>query len=195
MIAVLLLLAAITVPAASVHAPGHDRSLGALERALAANDTAPDWFRHELEALTRSGGRWITDNRAYMSENERFDQYGIEWTWGLGRKSVKGRLYALIAGKEAGNFWEFRIFWHPAESRAVVQQFASDGTVGLGTMTSDGKGGTRMDQMFHSPTGGSRRSGHESHFEGNVHVTQSLAWRDGAWQKDRIYRWVLTPAS
>jgi hypothetical protein len=148
-----------------------------------------------MSRLASGTGRWVTDNRAFMSTGERYEQYGLDWSWGLGKQSLKGRLYGIIGGKEAGTFWEFRIFWHPGESRAVIEQFGSDGTYGVGPMTSDGTGGTRMDQTFYAPDGSTRRTGHASSWDGEIHVSAQLEWRGGAWVKDRVYRWSRVPTA
>jgi hypothetical protein len=149
----------------------------------------PGWLRQEMTRLAQGTGIWVTDNRLFMSDDERFDHYGLEWTWGPGKQSLKGRLYGIIDGNDVGTFWEYRMFWHPGESQAILEQFGSDGTYGVGVVTAGDQGGTRMDQTFYAPDGSTRRSGHESSWDDEAHLTQQLEWRDGGWAKDRLYRW------
>jgi hypothetical protein len=156
-------------------------------------DSMPAWLRQEMTRLAQGTGAWTTDNRQFMSAEERFESYGLEWSWGVGKQSLKGRLYGIIGGKDVGTFWEYRMFWHPGESRAILEQFGSDGTYGVGTVVPDGDGGTTMDQTFYAPGGSKRRSGHESSWDGETHLTQQLEWRDGGWVKDRLYLWTRSP--
>lgn len=157
------------------------------------SDSIPAWLRHEMTRLVQGTGTWLTDNRQFMSAEERFDHYGLEWSWGLGKQSLKGRLYGIIGGKDSGTFWEYRMFWHPGESRAILEQFGSDGTYGVGIVIPDGKGGTTMEQTFYAPDGSQRRSGHESSWDGEIHTTQQLEWRNNGWVKHRLYRWTRSP--
>lgn len=105
--------------------------------APAATDSIPSWFRHHMEELTRGSGRWTADNAGFIAQNEPWDHYGLEWTWGLGRQTVKGRLYATKDGKDVGSLFEYRILWHPGERQAMVFQYGSDGTYGLGVIELD----------------------------------------------------------
>jgi hypothetical protein len=157
------------------------------------SNTIPAWLRQEMTRLAQGTGTWVADNQQFMSAEERFDHYGLEWSWGLGKQSLKGRLYGIIGGKDIGTFWEYRMFWHPGESRAILEQFGSDGTYAVGVVIPDGKGGTTMEQTFYAPDGSKRRSGHESSWDGEVHVTQQLEWREDRWVKDRLYRWTRSP--
>lgn len=171
---------------------------GALQRQVPAESTtlvkpAPAWLREEMTQLASGTGRWLVDNRANMSPDEPWDHYGMEWTWGLGRQTLEGRLFALKDGKEAGSIWEYRIFWHPGEGSAYVQQFAGDGSFGSGTLVSDGKGGVFLDQMIYSPDGPVVRVGHQAHFAQDVRITRSLNWGSGTWAPRREYHWQRVP--
>jgi hypothetical protein len=174
-------------------------TLGSLALTLAAvpataqesPSTPPEWFRHHMEFMTRDGGRWLTDNAAYKSEGEPFDAYGLEWTWGLGKQSLKGRLFGLKDGKEVATFWEFRVFWHPGEGQVWMYQFGGNGVVGAGTMESRGGSSTRSTQQFFQPDGSRTSVGHETEdtAEGH-HVTRSFKIAaDGTWKPDRTYTW------
>ncbi len=160
-----------------------------------AKSTPAEWFVEHNEFLIQRGGRWITDNSAYMSENEPADAYGLEWKPGLGRKTVTGRLFGLKDGKEIGTFWEFRIVWHPGEGRAYVHQFGSDGTYGVGTVEHVAEGKVRITQDFFNPDGTRFEVGHDS-TQGPgewIHDQSYDIAEDGTWMERRTYDWKLTP--
>jgi hypothetical protein len=156
-----------------------------------------EWFVEHTQFLTQQGGRWVTDNFAYESENEPFDAYGLEWKPGLGGKTLTGRLFGLQDGKDAGTFWEFRIVWHPGEGRAYVHQFGGDGTFGVGTMEPVAEGKVRIVQDFFHPDGSRSRLAHDStHGPGEwIHDQSYDIAEDGAWEERRSYDWKLTPAA
>jgi hypothetical protein len=148
----------------------------------------PAWVTSNWETLI---GTWIADNQAYKSATDSMDAYGIEWSWGLGKKSLVGRLYGIREGKEVGTFWEFREFWHPGEGRLIATQYASDGTYGAGPHELKDDGETEMLQTFFDPTTGAVfRVGHRSKLEGDVHATRSFdVDADGEWKDRRAYLW------
>jgi hypothetical protein len=155
----------------------------------------PDWVRAQW-AL--HAGTWITDNTPHRSESEPFDQYGLEWTWGLGQHSLIGRLYGLTNGKDVATFWQFRQFWHPGEGQLTVEQFGTDGTYGVGPNVGQADGSFEMLQVFYSPTAGTRaRVGHQASMKDGRHVTASFdVGEDGAWVPRRSYVWIKqAPAS
>ncbi len=161
----------------------------------------PDWFRAQLEFLTRDGGRWTTDNTSYRSDDEPFDAYGTHWTWGIGQQGLRGELYGLRDGKKVATFWEFRTYWDPETKKARLLQRGGDGTVAHGTAEPLGENGERSEETFTRPDGTSYRVGHESTREPDgTHTTQSFDIdADGKWTKRRLYRWKrqpeLTPGS
>jgi hypothetical protein len=146
-----------------------------------------------MTQLTQGSGRWMVGNEPFRSENEPWDHYGMEWSWGLGRLSVKGRLYAIKDGKEVGTLWEYRLFWHPGDRKATVEQFGADGSFGSGYLTPAENGATSLDQTVHSPDGTSFRVGHHARFDGGVRLIQSLRWIGGKWEKQRDYAWRRAP--
>ena len=132
--------------------------------------------------MARSIGVWIADNSEYESEQEPFDQYGIEWTWGLGEKTIRGRLFSLNDGEEMSTFWEFIQFWQPAEQKVLVYQFGGDGMVGYGELESISANKTRLLQRFTSLDGSSFSAGHESATNGNEQTGSSFdVDADGNW--------------
>lgn len=152
----------------------------------------PQWFRDELAFMVQGSGRWITDNAPYKSEAEPYDEYGMEWKYGLGKISMKGRLFGLVDGKEVATFWEFRSYWHPGEKKVHVFQIGGHGVVGTGTMESEGPGKTRVSQTFFNPDGSSNVLGHLSEDRGKEHITQSYNITPGGeWKERRRYVWRL----
>jgi hypothetical protein len=155
-------------------------------------DTLPTWLRQHMETQAGGTGRWIADNALYQGPNEAIDAYGIQWTWGLGRRSLQGRLFGLRGGEEVGSFWEVRLFWHPAERRALLYQFGLGGAVGMGSLDLEGST-IVIDQVFFDPDGSTRRVRHESVFEATTEHGDSFDWADGAWVKGRTYVWKRVP--
>jgi hypothetical protein len=67
-------------------------------------------------------GTWVTDNTPHRSPDEPFDAYGMEWTLGIGGKTLVGRLYGMRDKKDVHTSWEFREFWHPGDGELVASQ-------------------------------------------------------------------------
>jgi len=151
----------------------------------------PEWLRAEFEDLTAGGGRWVADNSAYRSEQEPWDAYGLEWTWGIGRQSVKGRLYGISKGEEKASFWEYRLVWHPAERQAILHQFGAWGSLGQGPMKPAPDGGTELEQTFHEPDGRAWKLRHTETSVAGERRSKSFDWVDGAWKETRTYVWRL----
>lgn len=161
--------------------------------ATAAADSVPAWFRHHLESLAGGSGQWTADNAEFKSEAEPWDAYGLEWTWGLGHRSVKGRLYVIRDGKDAGSLFEYWILWDPGARQAMLIQYGSDGTYGVGVIEPDGTDGTAVEQTFYQPDGATTRVKHTDRHTGDVRVVQSFDWVDGAWRPRRLYHWKQAP--
>ncbi|NNF58703.1 MAG: hypothetical protein HKN04_10730 [Rhodothermaceae bacterium] len=166
-----------------------------LAPALAAQTTSspsvgsapiPEWVLDEMAQMI---GRWEADNSAYQSDNEPFDAYGIEWMWGLGQKSVVGRLFAIQDGEDIGSFWQFRQYWHPGEGKVIAFQIGSDGSVGIGEHVRTGDNQSETLQTFYDPTNGSTyRTGHRTEFRDGAQHTQSFnVDENGTWTERRSY--------
>ncbi|MEZ5344820.1 MAG: hypothetical protein R2681_04600 [Pyrinomonadaceae bacterium] len=159
------------------------------------DDQMPEWLREHMEFMTAGTGRWTTDNSKYMSENEPFDEYGTEWKWGIGKKSIKGRLFGLKDNKEAGDFWEFYLYWHPQKRAAILQQLNSAGVFGSGEMRSveSGDAVERMTEMtFFAPGGTQWKDLHKIRENRDEHNTVSFLLKDGNWSRQREYVWKRT---
>ncbi len=158
----------------------------------AAQAVMPKWLTEHFEFLVSGKGRWIADNAKFKSEREPFDEYGMEWTWGLGKKSLKGRLFGLRDKKELGTFWEFIIFWHPTQRRVIAQQFNGGGIFGEGEMKmvqSEGKAVIELDQTFHGPDGAIWKQRHQNIDGKDEFHAQNFDFVNGKWNPDRIYVW------
>lgn len=136
-------------------------------------------------------GTWVADNSAYKSDQDPFDGFGLEWSWGIDRKSVVGRLYGIQDGQEAGTFWEFREYWHPGDQTLVTMQFGVGGTFGVGPHEHQGEGRSEMLQTFYRPADGVVfRVGHRSVLRGDEQLTESFDVDEaGAWTPRRSYTW------
>ncbi len=154
----------------------------------AAASGPPPWAVAEIDSTE---GRWIADNSQYQSAGEPYDAYGLEWHAAPGRRSMKGRLFALQGTEEAGTLWEFRLFWHPERQALWINQFGTDGTFGEGALERTGPGATELAQTFHGPAGATWRSGHRETREADRRTTESFTIdSDGNWNPLRVYTWV-----
>jgi hypothetical protein len=153
---------------------------------ISQNKDIPQWFLDDLEANI---GTWITDNAAYISENEPMTQYAVEWTWGIGKTSMEGRLFGYIKGEKTGDFWHFRQYWDNLKSEAVLVQFGGGGTQGVGPLNPLADGTMEVVQVFSLPDGRSWKTRHLSSFEGSDLRTTSFDLVDEAWVERRTYIW------
>lgn len=116
-------------------------------------DSAPAWFRRHIEGLTRDSGRWIADNAGFISQSEPWDHYGLEWTWGLGRHSVKGRLYAIKAGKDVEVSSSIGSCGIPGSGGQCSSSTAATGRMDGVSSIRRGRTGPRSSRHSISPTG------------------------------------------
>lgn len=152
----------------------------------------PDWYFEHMQDLSPDAGTWIADNSEYVSDDEPYEAYGIEWHWTLGKQGVTGRLFGIIDEKEVATFWEFRLYWHPGDERAYLQQFSGNGRFGTGILYMVGDDTYRVEQDFFTPDGTVTRSGHETVVSDRVHDGYSYQiLPDGSWQMNRHYVWHL----
>ncbi|MGH9790448.1 MAG: hypothetical protein ACRD5W_04490, partial [Candidatus Acidiferrales bacterium] len=143
-----------------------------------------DW-----EYYTQGTGKWIAEN-PYKNENEPWDAYRLEWTWGLGKKTLRGRLLAMKDGRDGGIIFEYLSYWHPKERRVVLNQWGSDGTYGTGTMKTTGDHTTESQQVFFNPDGSEFRIGHRAEkLQGEARLQSYSVSADGVWEKTRQYVW------
>lgn len=166
-------------------------TLSSVTIAHSQNSEIPEWLQEEWNSQTQGSGTWIADNSEFKSEKEPYDAYGLEWQYGLGKKSVTGRLFVVREDKDLGTIWEFRIFWDPKNKEAVIQQFGSDGTFGRGQITSSADGKYRTEEVFTSPSGMVYSSGHKKEYinESTSRVSSFSIDKEGRWTKNRTYLW------
>lgn len=171
--------------------------LGWLWAGAAAAGPAPGWFADHLAELTADGGVWIADNAAYRSEQEKAEAYGLQWRYGVGKRSAVGRLYAIIGGQDTGTIWEFRMYWHPGQDQALLLQFGAGGAVLNGPLTVQEDGSDRLQQTFYRPDGSQVEIGHLTrHPAPGVHEGGSYDIdAEGNWQARRSYTWHRQPAA
>jgi hypothetical protein len=124
-----------------------------------------------------------------MGENEPFEAYGLQWTYGNGNSHIKGRLYMIQDGKDVGDVWQFTEYWDPALGELRVMQIGNDGTLGQGKVWRNEEG-IHLEQMTYVvPDGKSFISGHHMWMEDGAHHTQSFDIVNGIWEKQRFYKW------
>lgn len=150
----------------------------------------PTWFLEHNDFLTRDGGVFHTDNGAWVSEAEPWEAYGLAWEKGPSGMTVRGRLFAIRDGVDAGTFWEFFVYWDPHEGRAHMRQVGGDATLGKGVLEPPAPDGSqRSEEAFLHLDGSVRRLAHVVHNAGDVHETASFDWVDGGWVPRRTYVW------
>ncbi len=156
------------------------------------NNGVPQWFTQNME---ESIGIWITDNKNYKNEKEPMTAFGMEWTWGIGKKSIQGTLYGFIGDKKVGPFWEFKQYWDAKQQKGIVMQQGPDGTLGIGTIMDNGEGKTKMIQVFTNLEGSSQELGHTSVMTKKSLITHSFDIdAKGNWTKRRSYTWTKRPS-
>lgn len=152
----------------------------------------PEWVKAHMGYMTEGTGRWVADNSKFKSVSEPYDQYGVEWKWGIGKQSIKGRLFGMQKEKEIAEFWEFYLFWHPQKQKVIIQQISGNGIVGIGEIVNveSEKKIERMSQMiFFSPDGKSWSDLHRIFEDKNEHQTTSFILKNSTWNKQRSYIW------
>lgn len=152
----------------------------------AQNTEIPQWFLDDLQANI---GTWVTDNSAYVSENEPMTKYAIEWTWGIGKTSIEGKLYGYVNDERTEDFWHFRQYWDNVNSEAILMQFGSNGMTGIGPLKPLPNGEIELIQVYSVPDGTSWQSRHLNSFEGADLKTISFDWAQEKWVQHRFYIW------
>jgi hypothetical protein len=147
----------------------------------------PEWFMNDLNMNV---GVWQAENSQYMSDGEPFSHYVMEWTWGIGKTSIIGRLYGIKNGEPTTDFWQFRQYWDNENQKAILQQFGFNGVTGYGTISASGKNTTETIQTFSLPDGRTWEERHLSEMDMDHHITTSFDKNEeGDWQEKRTYRW------
>jgi hypothetical protein len=142
-----------------------------------------------MSDLVAGGDEWVADNASYRSDQEPVDAYVMTWDWGPGRRSVSGRLHAVVGGVRGPALWEFRQCWHPERREARLVQYGTDGTVGEGVLQRADDGSIVVEQDFWSPAGQSWRQRHVERAEARSRESRDARWVDGAWRDGRRYVW------
>lgn len=155
------------------------------------NAPPPEWLLGEMRRLVTDGEAWIADNVAYVSSDEPWEEYGLEWRWEADSTSITGRLFGLVGGEDRATFWELRLSWDERRQVARIwQKHARRELVGDGTLRPTGNGTeTEGIQTFTGPDGASSRVRHLATTTEDTHDTRSFDWVDGEWQPRRHYVW------
>jgi hypothetical protein len=146
--------------------------------------------------MTSGTGVWIADNTDYISEDEPWEAYAVEWIAGPAESSMSGRLFGIKDGKPSpADFWRFSEYWDPADQSAKVQQYGW-GSIGAGSLWKVGDE-TWTQQRFTDFEGGITHEGHRARFPDNdTFETWSFSIQPGNdWQPNRHYLWKRTPES
>lgn len=162
--------------------------------ASAQTDPLPNWLRAHMDFMTQGTGLWVADNSAFRNEGEPFEAYATEWKYGVGKMVLKGRLYGIRDGKPTGDFWEYQVFWHPAEKKAYFWQIGAGGAVGVGEMKDNSEGaasGRRTEMTLNFPDGSSITDRHDLLEEPGKHTTISYTLNEMYWKIGRRYVWKL----
>jgi len=189
-----------TLPPAALSAT--DATVGMTRGPTPAHDPSgrpgsppPEWLLEEMRRLVTSGQAWITDNAQYMSDDEQWEQYGMQWQWEPDSTAIVGRLFGLIDGEDRATFWEMRMYWDEGRQVARLwQKHRRTGVVGDGTTRRTGNGiETEAVQTFTGQDGVDRRVRHLATTTEDTHDTRSFDWVDGQWQVRRHYVWRKLP--
>ncbi len=166
------------------------------EDEVTSTSAPPDWYKEDVQFMSRDGGKWLTDNSEYKSDEEPFEAYVTEWVAGPANASLSGKLYGLKDGEPSEAFWHFSEYWDPATEKVVLQQYGWGG-IGKGTSepSADEAGVTLIFQTFDNFDGSSFRTGHKSTKpDADTHVTTSFEIDgEGNWKKRRHYVWKHQP--
>lgn len=153
-------------------------------------DQPPEWLVREMRNMANDGDWWITDNTPYKSDDEPWEQYGMEWKHAEDGNGITGRLFGLIGGEDRATFWEFRMSWDEERQEARLWQRSGAGAVGEGTITQTGNGEeTEAIQTFTSPDGSTREVRHLAVTTADTHATRSFDRVGEDWVPQREYVW------
>ena len=148
---------------------------------------APDWFRKDIEEHI---GVWMADNKAYFSDEEPFDKYILEWTWGINKSYLNGKLYGEQNGQKSDVFWEYKYYWDPMNQEVSLYQIGVNGIIGKGTVKTISPGVTESTQSFVGPgMPGWRVKHNEQIIQDTMYSTSYNLTKEVA-VPDRNYIWV-----
>ncbi len=153
-----------------------------------AQQDIPDWF---IEHMSYSIGQWVTSNSDYKNEDEPYDQYLIEWIWGIGKKSTVGRLSGLINGQSVSDLWEYRQYWDPDSAKPVILQFGKSGMIGKGELNKLENEDLELQQVFTNVNKNKEVVGHRiTKIDSSNYVGASfVVVENNKWEKIREYVW------
>jgi len=163
----------------------------AYEVADIKNPRIPNWFMQEMKSQV---GIWQTSNAEHQSAAEPFSDYLIEWSWGVGKTNLEGRLFGLKDGQETGNFWTFKQYWDATKNQARLLQFGYGGMVGDGHIQPYANNQIETIQTFSSPKTDTFIERHLNTYSDEGLTTASFQQdEEGNWQAKRSYLWQKIP--
>jgi hypothetical protein len=149
----------------------------------------PTEVMNDWNQLTEQGGTWISEDNTGT-----YDAWGMKYTWGLGKKSVDGILYAIRDGEDIGTLWQYKIFYHPVEGKIVLEQWGSDGSYGEGTIVIRSASTSENVSTFYNPDGSIFRLKHVQELQSGVKTSQTfVSGENDDWVTDRLYTWRRVP--
>ena len=140
--------------------------------------------------MHRLVGTWIASNEAYMDEGSINDSFGIEWKWGVGKKSIVGTLYGIQNKVKTKDYWQFIQYWDLVENKPIFVQVSSKGSHGSGYIERISDNQLKLVQTFTELDGSSYQSGHLTEIFDNYENSVSYNIdKNNEWIKDRSYTW------
>ena len=147
----------------------------------------PLWYLNDIKNMD---GEWIADNSQYLSENEPFESYGIQWTPGIGNTNMTGKLYGLTESQDKVELWQLFQYWDNWNQQAVALQIGNDNYQAIGTMIPINNNTIEVIQKLTDKTGNSYTDRHLTSYNGNSFTTISFIIDEkGNWQTQRSYTW------
>lgn len=154
----------------------------------------PDWWHDHVDFITRDGGTWVTPNPDVIDDPRSPDHYGMKWRAENNGTMLRGRLYGIRDGEVIGEYWTFAEFWHPGESKVVIEQWSANGGYGVGETRSIGEHQGETEQTFWTPDGQETRSGHRTVEDGDRYLTQTFSIdQEGNWTRTGGFNWDRMP--
>ena len=151
-----------------------------------AGASIPEWFTKDL---ANHIGVWVTDNNQYVSSEEPYDRYFMQWTWGIGNTYIKGRLWGSQGDAVSDDFWEYIYYWDPVQQEAKLYQIGVAGIVGRGAIKMTEANATETYQKFFSPEMPGWKVKHEEKIVQDTMYSTSFNLTKEVEVIDRTYRW------
>lgn len=151
----------------------------------ALSQSIPSKVLSDWDNMTKDGGTWITEDNT-----GEYDAWGMQFSWGLGKKSVNATLYAIKNNQNIGTIWNFKVYYHPVEKEIILEQWGSDGSYGRGDIQLFPDGNSENVTSFYNMDGTIFKLKHIQRIEGDIKFSNTFTINeDGAWQENQSYVW------